>query len=199
MQSLFSDLQYSARELRKRPGFVLTAVLSLALGIGATSAVFSVIYAVLIDPFPYPGAERMMEIRLLDKNGNTRYTGFNGPQIQQLRQAKTVESVVGMDYWNLTTTDGDIPEDVQTTYITPDYPNHWGMAALYGRWLVPSDAPFGRDPQSVVVLATNSGSATTSAIPTSSAAPSNSSTSPIRSSASCLRASNGPTSRSISR
>jgi putative ABC transport system permease protein len=152
MRSLFSDLQYSARELRKRPGFVLTAVLSLALGIGATSAVFSVIYAVLIDPFPYPGADRMMEIRLLDKNGNTRYTGFNGPQIQQLRQAKTVESVVGMDYWNLTTTDGDIPEDVQTNYITPDYPNHWGMAALYGRWLVPSDAPFGLDPQPVVVL-----------------------------------------------
>src|SRR5580698_1601144 len=150
MRSLFSDLQYSARELRKRPGFVLTAVLSLALGIGATSAVFSVIYAVLIDPFPYPGADRMVEIRLLDKNGNTRYTGFNGPQIQQLRQAKTVESVVGMDYWNLTTTDGDIPEDVQTNYITPDYPNHWGMAALYGRWLVPSDAPFGHDPQPVV-------------------------------------------------
>jgi putative ABC transport system permease protein len=152
MQSILSDLQYSARELRKRPGFVLTAVLSLALGIGATSAVFSVIYAVLIDPFPYPGADRMMELRLLDKSGNIRYTGYNGPQIQQLRQAKSVESVVGMDYWNLTTTDGDIPEDVQTTYITPDYPNHWGMAALYGRWLVPSDAPFGRDPQPVVVL-----------------------------------------------
>ena len=152
MQSLFSDLQYSARELRKRPGFVLTAVLSLALGIGATSAVFSVIYAVLIDPFPYPGSDRMVEFRLLDKSGNDRYTGFNGPQIQELRQAKSVESVVGMDYWNLTTTDGDIPEDVQTTYITPDYPNHWGMAALLGRWLVPSDAPFGRDPQPVVVL-----------------------------------------------
>jgi len=152
MQSILSDLQYSARELRKRPGFVLTAVLSLALGIGATSAVFSVIYAVLIDPFPYPGADRMVEIRLLDRSGQIRYTGFNGPQIQELRQAKSVESVVGMDYWNLTTTDGDIPEDVQTTYLTPDYPNHWGMAALYGRWLVPSDAPFGRDPQPVVVL-----------------------------------------------
>jgi putative ABC transport system permease protein len=152
MQSLLSDLRYSARELRKRPGFVLTAVLSLALGIGATSAVFSVIYAVLIDPFPYPGAERIMDFRLLDKSGNLRYTGLNGPQIQQLRQAKSVESVVGMDWWNLTTTDGDIPEDVQTNYITPNAPNHWGIAALYGRWLVPSDAPYGQDAQPVVVL-----------------------------------------------
>jgi putative ABC transport system permease protein len=152
MRSLFSDLQYSARELRKRPGFVLTAVLSLALGIGATSAVFSVIYAVLIDPFPYPNADRMVEFRLLDKSGNIRYTGFNGPQIQQLRQAKSVESVTGMDGWNLTTTDGDIPEDVVTSYLTPNAPNHWGVAALYGRWLVPSDAPFGQDPQPIVVL-----------------------------------------------
>src|ERR1700761_5175043 len=152
MKSLFSNLQYSARELRKRPGFVLTAVLSLALGIGATSAVFSVIHAVLIDPFPYPNADRMVEFRLLDKSGNIRYTGFNGPQIQQLRQAKSVESVTGMDGWNLTTTDGDIPEDVVTSYLTPNAPNHWGVAALYGRWLVPSDAPYGQDPQPVVVL-----------------------------------------------
>ena len=53
MHSLASDLRYAARELRRRPGFTLTAVLSLALGVGATSAVFSVVYAVLINPFPY--------------------------------------------------------------------------------------------------------------------------------------------------
>jgi hypothetical protein len=54
MQSLLPDLRHAARELRKRPSSVLTAVLSLALGIGATSGVFSVIYPVLIDPFPIP-------------------------------------------------------------------------------------------------------------------------------------------------
>ena len=62
MHSLASDLRYAARELRRRPGFTLTAVLSLALGVGATSAVFSVIYAVLINPFPYVGADRMMQL-----------------------------------------------------------------------------------------------------------------------------------------
>jgi predicted permease len=152
MQSLLSDLRYAARDLRKRPGFTLTAVLSLALGIGATSAVFSVIYAVLIDPFPYPGSDRIMELRLVDPAGKDRYTGFNGPQFERLSQTKSLESAVAMDWWNLTTTDGDLPEDVQANYISPNAPNHWGIRAQLGRWLIPSDAPPGQEPQRVVVL-----------------------------------------------
>src|ERR1035441_953700 len=124
MQSLASDLRYAARELRRRPGFTLTAVLSLGLGVGATSAVFSVIYAVLVNPFPYVGADRMAELRLRDKAGKYRYTGFNGAQLEQLRQAKGIESVVGEDGWNLTTTDGDLPEDVEASYASPNAPNH---------------------------------------------------------------------------
>src|SRR5262245_49449513 len=108
MRSLFSDLRYAARELRRRPGFTLTAVLSLALGIAATSAVFSVIYAVLIDPFPYAGADRMMQLALKDKTGRDRYAGMNAAQIDQLRQVRSIESVVAEDGWNLTTTDGDL-------------------------------------------------------------------------------------------
>jgi putative ABC transport system permease protein len=153
MQSLLTDLRYAARELRKRPGFTLTAVLSLALGIGATSAVFSVIYAVLIDPFPYPGSDRIVEVRLVDKTGNDHHgVGFSGPQLDQLRKARSLEDVTAMDWWNLTTTDSDLPEDVQANYISPNAPNHWGMRALMGRWLIPSDAPPGESPQPVVVL-----------------------------------------------
>src|SRR5438445_1012986 len=152
MHSLASDLQYAARELRRRPGFTLTAVLSLALGVGATSAVFSVIYAVLINPFPYTGADRIMQLSLQDKAGKYRYAGLNGAQLEQLRQAKTIESVVAEDGWNLTTTDGDLPEDVVAAYVSPNAPNHWGMPALKGRWLIPSDGPPGREPERVVVL-----------------------------------------------
>src|SRR5215470_18358031 len=137
MLSLGSDLRYAARELRRRPGFTLTAVLSLALGVGATSAVFSVIHAVLINPFPYTGADRMMQIALKDPAGRFRYVGFNGIQIDEIRRARSVESFVGEDGWNLTTTDGDLPEDVVASYITPNSPNHWGTAAIKGRWLIP--------------------------------------------------------------
>ena len=152
MHSLVSDLRYAARELRRRPGFTLTAVLSLGLGVGATSAVFSVIYAVLINPFPYAGADRIVELGLMDKAGKYRNPGLNGAQLEQLRQAKSIESVVAEDGWNLTTTDGDLPEDVEASYLSPNAPNHWGMGALMGRWLTPSDGPTGQEPERVVVL-----------------------------------------------
>src|SRR5450759_4144255 len=152
MHSLASDLRYAARELRRRPGFTLTAVLSLALGVGATSAVFSVIYAVLINPFPYAGADRMAQLSLKDKAGKYRYTGLTGAQLEQIRQARTIESAVAEDVWNLTTTDCDLPEDVEASYVSPNAPNHWGMGALMGRWLVPSDGPMGHEPERVIVL-----------------------------------------------
>jgi putative ABC transport system permease protein len=152
MEFFLHDLRHSLRELRNRPAFTLTAILSLTLGIGATSAVFSVIYAVLINPYPYTGAARIVEIHLLEPQGNDRVTGYSGPEIAQLRQLKSFESVVGIHEWNLTTTDGDLPEDIRSVSISPDYPNHWGVAPLMGRWLLPSDAPAGSEPQPVVVL-----------------------------------------------
>src|SRR5579872_4245264 len=152
LHSLVSDLKYAARELRKRLGFTLAAVLSLALGIGATSAVFSIVYAVLINPFPYTGSERIAELSLRDKAGSNRYVGLNGPQIEALRKLSTVESIIAEDGWNLTTTDGDLPEGVMASFLTTDAPNHWGTPAFLGRWFVPADAPTGRDPEPVVVL-----------------------------------------------
>jgi putative ABC transport system permease protein len=78
--------------------------------------------------------------------------GVNGPGLQRLRQCKSFESVVAIDEWNLTTTDGDVPEDAAGFYISPDSPSHWGIPALMGRWLEPADAPFGQEPQPVVVI-----------------------------------------------
>ena len=152
MSSVIADLRYAARELRRRPAFALTAVLSLALGMSATSAVFSVIYGVLINPFPYIGADRMMQLAVKDPTGRFRYPGMTGAEMQQLQKARTIENVVAEDGWNLTTTDGDIPEDVVASYISPNAPNHWGVPALMGRWLIPADAPLGQDPARVVVL-----------------------------------------------
>jgi putative ABC transport system permease protein len=152
MGPITSDLRSFAREFRRRPYFTLTTIFSLAIGIGATTAVFSLIYAVLLNPYPYPGANRIVELRLQDKASNDHYVILGGQQLQELRQARSIESVVAIAWWNLTTTDGDLPEDVQGVAVSVDSPDHFGIPALKGRWFLPSDAPAGEDPQRVAVL-----------------------------------------------
>ena len=152
MRVLLADSIFAFRQLRRSPAFALTAILSLALGIGATTAVFSVVYGVLMNPYPYQDADRMVHLVLKDKAGNKHWPGLNGPQIRQIRQARSIESVAGEDEWNLTTTDEDLPEDVAGVYMTPNATTHFGVPALFGRGLIPSDAPDGQDPQPVAVL-----------------------------------------------
>jgi len=152
MRIFLQDSVFAFRQLRKSPAFTLTAILSLALGIGATTAVFSVVYGVLMNPYPYQGAGRMAHLVLKTKAGNDRWPGLTGAQIRQLRKASCMESVLGEDEWNLTTTDEDLPEDVAAMYLTPNASTHFGVPALMGRGLIPSDAPDGQDPQPVAVL-----------------------------------------------
>jgi hypothetical protein len=67
---VIQDPRYAVRQLIRSPGFALTAILSLALGIGATTAVFSVIYAALIDPYPFTAADRIMRLTVRSKSGS---------------------------------------------------------------------------------------------------------------------------------
>jgi putative ABC transport system permease protein len=146
------DARYGMRMLTKNPGVAIVAILSLALGIGATTAMFSVVYAVLVNPYPYANSDRMVHLVVHDANGNRRYVELNGPQLRQLRQAASVESSAAMDGWDLTTTESDLPENVQAVYLTPNAFVHFGVPALLGRGLLPSDAPEGQDPENVAVL-----------------------------------------------
>ena len=66
MQGIWQDLRYGLRGLAKRPGFTILAVLTLALGIGAATTIFSVIYNVMLDPFPYTDAHRVAQIMIRD-------------------------------------------------------------------------------------------------------------------------------------
>ncbi len=147
------DVIFCWRELRKQPGLALTAILSLTLGIGATTAVFSVIYSLLVNPYPYLGANRMIELNLVNERGDNRGVGITGPQLKALRETKCIESIAGSwGTWNLTTTDEDLPQDVPSIQLTANSGAHFGVPALLGRTLIPSDAPDGQDPQPVVVL-----------------------------------------------
>jgi predicted permease len=152
MITLFQDLRYSARQLIKNPGFTLTALISLALGIGAATAVFSVIYAVLMNPYPYPAADRIVRLTTQSVAGSGDPVSLNGAQIQTLRKSPVVESVLAMDYQELILTGQDLPENVDTVSLTSNSFQDLGAPPILGRGLWASDAVDGQDPRPVVVL-----------------------------------------------
>jgi len=152
MQTLFQDFRFSLRQLFKSPGFALTAVLSLTLGIGATTAVFSVVYAILMNPYPYAASDRMVHMRLLDDSQQERGFGLTGAQWQQIRKSPVVEDAFMEDDWSLTVTGRDLPEDVQGIYLSSNGFSFMGVPPALGRGLIPSDAIDGQEPQAVAVL-----------------------------------------------
>ena len=152
MHILLQDLRYSARQLIKSPGFTLTAVISLALGIGAATAVFSVIYAALVSPYPYPAADRIVRLTTFSKAGSGDPVFLNGAQIQTLRQSPVIESVLAMDSHALMLTGQDLPENVNTVSLLSNNFQDLGVPPELGRGLWPSDAVEGEEPRPVAVL-----------------------------------------------
>jgi hypothetical protein len=150
---LGGDIRYGLRGLRRNPGFATVAVLSLALGIGATTAMFSLIYAVLLHPFPYADADRITYLFGISRKGaDTGFTfvSLSKAQFNDLRLAAPVDSVLGFNPTGLQITGGAFPEEIAGTYLTENAGAFFGVRPLLGRNLQPSDAENGGHP--VVVL-----------------------------------------------
>ena len=150
MQILLQDLRYSLRQLIRSPGFTLTAVISLALGIGATSAVFSVIYAALLNPFPYPSAGRIVRPILASKSSPEYMPVLTGPQIRQVRQNAAVEDVLAMDYQSLTLSSKGLQQSIRAISLISTGFQDLGVPPALGRGILPSDSVDGQDPEPVV-------------------------------------------------
>src|SRR5215475_6716950 len=145
MKVLLQDLRYGARTLLKKPGFTLIAVITLALGIGANTAIFSVVDAVLLRPLPYPEAERLV---FLFSTGSGGTSTFNSapPDYREWRdQNRTLEGLGGFYYgdFNLAPAGGD-PERVQGAYITSNFFNVLKVSPALGRLFTPEEDQFGR-------------------------------------------------------
>jgi predicted permease len=152
VQTLLLDLRYALRQLMRNPGFALTACLSLALGMGATTAVFSVVYAALVDPFPYRAVDRIVRLSIRDQAGAIQTVSLNGMQTRQLQQVSVVESVLAMDFQYTMLTGHDLPANVVAVDLIAGCFDDLGMGMVLGRGLKASDAPEGQDPQPVTVL-----------------------------------------------
>ena len=144
MNGLLQDLRYALRQLRKSPGFAVTAVLSLTLGIGATTAIFSVVYSILLDPYPYRDADRMVHVELRDKGDRGPLLVVNGSEYPELRRASSVDDVFLQNQQMQTLTGGQFPISVNVGQYSPNLFAYMGVPLLLGRGFTSADAPGGK-------------------------------------------------------
>ncbi|HUE21980.1 MAG TPA: ABC transporter permease [Bryobacteraceae bacterium] len=150
---MLQDLRLGLRMLRKQPGFTLIAVLTLALGIGATSAVFSLIRGVLLTPPPYRQPQRLVLIPAARADGQQMAQPRGWPAAQWMewqKEAKSFEAIAAYD-WSfnfLVLTDGSV--SMEGMWVTRDYFRVLGLEPMMGRTFLESET--GAKPAPVIVL-----------------------------------------------
>src|SRR5262249_34027810 len=152
MDSLIKDIRYGVRSLMSRPGFTLISIITLALGIGASTAIFSVVHAVLLRSLPYGNADRLV---MIWENNQRR-----GPEQQNVinmgnffdwkEQSRTIEDMAAfIDRDQKLTSEGE-PEEIPTQITMTNFFSVLGVTPIMGRTFAPDDGTAGHP--SVVVL-----------------------------------------------
>ncbi len=148
LSDLWQDLRYAARTLWKRPGFTVAAVLTLAIGIGANAAIFTVINAVLLRPLPFPHSEQLLSLytRYLPSSGiDFRYFSLSGPEFADVRgRVKAFAGVAAYQFSgrNLTRGNGEA-ERVLTMRVTAEFFDVLGVRPVRGRTFTEEEAQRG--------------------------------------------------------
>ncbi len=149
METLRQDIQYALRNLSKTPGFAIVAIITLALGIGASTAIFSVIDNILMEPFPYPDAQRFMSVLIHDTERNEPggRAAFSGPEFQEyVAQNHVFDRVIAMGNLDVLYRSGEGTQHFRGNYVTPGTFEFLGMPALLGRVMQPADYEPGAPP-----------------------------------------------------
>jgi putative ABC transport system permease protein len=149
MTGLFQDLRYATRQLRKSAGFTVVAVITLALAIGANTAVFSVVDQVLLHPLPYPDSDRIVEVSQTFE-GLPTYDASPANYLDWVSQNQVFSEMAASRGWQGSLSAGDRPDRVIGTMTTPNFFPLFGVDPILGRGLEASDAQPGND--HVVVL-----------------------------------------------
>jgi putative ABC transport system permease protein len=130
LEDVWQDLRYGARMLRKQPGFTLIAVLTLALGIGANTAIFSVVNALLLRPLPFPDAERLVWVEEVSKQTNTSQAAWGGHFLAWQEQSQTLAGIAQIDSATWPLTGAGEPERVDIGRIPASFLPMLGVQPL---------------------------------------------------------------------
>jgi len=145
------DVRFGSRGLLQNRGFAVTAIVSLALGIAATTAIFSVIYGVIIDPFPYAHPETLMSIRVREPQHNFTFTPYTPDQYLEIANHSHIfQGLIASTISDVLLTGTSNPERLRGNFVTTNTFQVLGVAPLLGRYIGPGDG--GVDAQPVAVL-----------------------------------------------
>jgi predicted permease len=150
--SIFQDLRYAVRLLIKSRVSTTIAILSLALGIGATTAIFSVVYAVLVDPYPYAGADRIGGPWVMNAKGQHGVSYTMAEYLEMQARAKSIESIILNDRRPVVMTEAGLPEAAIQEYFSPNAFEFFGVPPLFGRTFSSRDAGDQSKAEPVAVL-----------------------------------------------
>ncbi|HSC27970.1 MAG TPA: ABC transporter permease [Vicinamibacterales bacterium] len=140
MRSLAQDVVYGARLLRRNPGFTAAAVATLALGIGANSAIFSVVNVVSLQPLAYHDSQNVALLRAFNVDTGAEGFALRLPDFVELRRQSTVlDDVAAYAYWSASLTGGDMPERAQAYHVTANTFELLGVMPLLGRGFLPEE------------------------------------------------------------
>lgn len=140
MDTLWKDLSFAVRVLRKSPGFTAVVILSLALGIGANTAIYSIVNAYLLRPMPVDAPDRLLAVYVSVPNGGASVEGFSSPQWKDLRTQDTgLSDIMGSSGLPLSMTDGEKPELIWGEIVTGNYFSGLGVHPVVGRGFLPDE------------------------------------------------------------
>ncbi|MBZ5678846.1 MAG: ABC transporter permease [Acidobacteriia bacterium] len=149
MTGLLQDFRYALRQLRKNPGFTAVAVLTLALGIGVTTAIFSVVYGVLLRPLPYPDPNRIMAVFEVTSKG--RPSRVADPNFDDFRDQSRSFQAIAKYTDNVASVSGaSQPTRTTVAGVSPDFLKVFGIQPILGRDFSASDAKKGAGPTVLV-------------------------------------------------
>ena len=149
IDTLLADLRYSVRRLRAHPGFTAVSILTLALGIGASTAIFSVVDAVLLRPLPYPDPQKL--VRVWEQAPDGHRMNIGGPNFDDFRaQNNTFASLAVYGYWLSSVSSGGEPARINIAAVSSDFFKTLGVEPLRGRTFAPEEQRLHGTPAAIV-------------------------------------------------
>jgi putative ABC transport system permease protein len=151
LDSTLANLRSSYRFIRKSPSFSLTVILTLALAIGANSAVFSAIDAILLRPLPFPNGDQLVRLDQINPRVKTSETFVAPVRLEDWnRMTSSFQAMTGYYTEDNSEISGNLPEKVTRAFVAPRFLQVWGISPAMGRDFTPEEAHFG-GPTAVII------------------------------------------------